>query len=250
MVNENQIFRSILSKISGLVRGNLQSIRKVVQSLFFVRFVFIASFCLCILGFIERFILKWDFYLTTKLIIILLALVLGRVFCGWMCPFGLVFDITYKIRLKVSKLRFLPTVPEKIHKKLIYLKYIILLLTLFLTYKLTIYAFCEVCPLGTLTNFYGTVISIILLVFFIIMGFIYPMFFCRYFCPIGALLGIFSLKPVFKLKLDKDKCVNCKLCEKKCPVQIELTKKIPQYECIRCFECKSACKKDAIKFGR
>lgn len=75
------------------------------------------------------------------------------------------------------------------------------------------------------------------------------MAFCRYLCPIGALLGIFSLKPVFKLKLNKDKCVNCKLCEKKCPVQIELTEKIEQHECIRCFECKSACRKDAVKFG-
>ncbi|MBW9221768.1 4Fe-4S binding protein [Methanothermococcus sp. SCGC AD-155-C09] len=238
-----------MSKIHDFFEKNLQSIRKIVQLLFFIYFVFLSGLCFCILGIIERFILIKGFYLTSTLMVLLLAIILGRVFCGWMCPFGFILDITYKLRMKVSKLKFPPTVSEKIHSKLIYLKYIILILFLYVTYSLSTYAFCKVCPIGTLTNFHGTVISIILLIFFIVMGFLYPMFFCRYFCPIGALLGIFSISPLFKVKLNNEKCLNCKLCNKKCPVQIELTKNIPQHECIRCFECKSACNKEAVKFG-
>ncbi|HIQ39242.1 MAG TPA: 4Fe-4S binding protein [Methanothermococcus okinawensis] len=228
---------------------HLQSIRKLIQLLFFVYFIYLSGLCLCVLGVIKRFILMGGFYLTSTLVLLLLTLILGRVFCGWVCPLGFIFDITYRLRMKVSKLKFLPTVPEKIHSKLIYLKYGVLILFLYLTYKLSTYAFCKVCPLGTLTNLHGTVISIILLVFFLIMGVVYPMFFCRYFCPIGALLGIFSIRPLFKLKIDDKKCVGCKLCDRRCPVQIELTKNIPQHECIRCFECKTVCNKDAVKFG-
>ena len=235
-------------KIYNFLENHLQSIRKLIQSLFFVYFLFFSGLCLCVLGVLERFILMRDFYLTSTLVVLLITLILGRVFCGWVCPLGFIFDIIYKLRMKVSHLKFLPTVPEKIHSKMIYLKYGVLILFLYLTYKLSTYAFCKVCPLGTLTNLYGTVVSIMLLLFFLIMGFFYPLFFCRYFCPIGALLGIFSIKPLFKLKIKSEKCVNCKLCDRRCPVQIELTKGIPQHECIRCFECKSVCKKDALKY--
>ena len=177
-------------KIYNFFKGHLQSIRKLIQLLFFIYFIYLSGLCLCILGVIERFILIRGFYLTSTLVILLLTIILGRVFCGWICPLGFIFDIIYKLRMKISNLKFLPTVPKEVHSKLIYLKYGVLILFLYLTYKLSTYAFCKVCPLGTLTNLYGTVVSIMLLLFFLIMGFFYPLFFCRYFCPIGALLGI------------------------------------------------------------
>jgi ferredoxin-type protein NapH len=164
-----------------------------------------------------------------------------------MCPLGFIFDLTYKLRVKLFRLRKLPEVPEKIHNKLIYLKYVILVLFIILTYHFTTYAYCSVCPIGALTNLSGTVISYIILIGFIVLGFIYPMAFCRYVCPIGALLGILSVRPLSKLKLN-NKCVKCKLCERKCPVQIKLTENINQMECIRCFECVSSCRKDAISY--
>ncbi|ABR56468.1 4Fe-4S ferredoxin iron-sulfur binding domain protein [Methanococcus aeolicus Nankai-3] len=231
----------------------LQTIRKIVQSAFFIKFVilsvFLSSFfCLCIFGYIEQFILLGSIYFVPVVIVIsLLTLIFGRLFCGWMCPLGFIFDLTYKLRVKLSRLKKLPEVPKNIHNKLIYLKYVILILFIILTYYLATYTYCSVCPIGALTNLSGTLLSFIILIGVILLGFIYPMAFCRYLCPIGALLGIFSIKPLFKLKLN-NKCVNCKLCERKCPVQINLTKNIDQTECIRCFECVSSCKKDAIDF--
>ena len=235
------------------IMDRLQTIRKIVQSAFFIKFVFLPAilssfFCLCIFGYIEQFVMVGKIYFVPIVVIIfLLTILFGRVFCGWICPLGFIFDLTYKLRVKLFGLKKLPEVPAKIHNKLIYLKYVILALFLILTYHFATYAYCSVCPIGALTNLSGTLISFVVLIGFMALGFIYPMAFCRYFCPIGALLGIFSIKPIFKLKLN-DKCVKCKLCERKCPAQINITKKIEQYECIRCFECISSCKKDAIDF--
>jgi ferredoxin-type protein NapH len=233
--------------------GKLQSIRKLVQSAFFIKFVIIsaiasASFCLCIFGYLQQFIMAGKIYFVPTVIVVsLLTLLFGRVFCGWICPLGFIFDLTYQLRVKLFKLKKLPEISEYMHRKLIYVKYVILILFILATYHFTTYAYCSVCPIGALTNLSGTLIAYIVLIGFIILGFIYPMAFCRYFCPIGALLGILSIAPLFKLKLNS-KCVKCKLCEKKCPMQIKLTENINQMECIRCFECISSCRKDAISY--
>ncbi|EHP87756.1 4Fe-4S binding protein [Methanotorris formicicus] len=228
----------------------IQILRKISQTFFFIYFVSLSSFCLCFFGVIEKFILKGTVgQLIVKLIVIvLLTLILGRIFCGWMCPLGFLFELSYKLRAKLFKTKKLPTVNEKIHNKLIYLKYIILIASLILTYHFLTYAFCQVCPIGFLTNLYGTVISFIILIIFIIASFFIPMAFCRYFCPLGAFLSIFSIKPLFQLKTNNN-CVRCKLCEFKCPMQIKITEKIDQKECIRCFECKSACRKGDLSFS-
>jgi ferredoxin-type protein NapH len=158
-----------------------------------------------------------------------------------MCPFGFLFDLVYQARVKISRLKKLPTVPEHIHNKLKYFKYVVLVSIIVLAYVLGVRAFIDLYEF-----------SYLLLALFLVLGFIYPRFFCKYVCPVGALLGILARFSIFKLELDKDKCIGCRLCEFKCPMQIKIVDvdKIDQMECVRCFECMSACRKDAIKFGR
>ena len=217
----------------------IQVLRKMSQTLFFVRALIVTGFYLNIVGFIKRFIIGDKILATiiTKIIAIILAVIAGRVFCGWMCPFGFLFELMYKLRVKIFKLKKLPTVNEKIHNKLIYFKYVVLILVV-LIYLSGV----------KIVNSY--ILSHLLLALFLALGFIYPMFFCRYICPVGALLGIFAKFSIFKLRVNKDRCVKCRLCEFKCPMQIKIVDigNINQMSCIRCFECMSACKKDALSF--
>ena len=224
--------------LNGGTMDKIQILRKISQTFFFIRAMIITGFYLSIIGFVERFILGVGKYTNLRIAAMILAIIAGRVFCGWMCPFGFLFDLVYKARVKISKLKKLQTVPENIHNKLKYFKYVVLILVV-LAYLFGVRAF----------DLY--VLSYSLLALFLVLGFIYPMFFCRYVCPVGALLSIFARFSIFKLKLDEDKCVGCKLCERKCPMQIKIVDvdKMDQMECIRCFECMSACRKDAIKFG-
>lgn len=217
--------------------NKIQILRKISQTLFFVRALIVTGFYLSIVGFIKRFIIGDRILATiiTKIIAIVLAFIAGRVFCGWMCPFGFLFNLVYELRVKLFKLKKLPTVDEKIHNKLIYFKYVVLILV--------VLAYLSGVKIS------GYTLAYLLLALFLVLGFIYPMFFCRYVCPVGSLLSIFARFSIFKLKLDENKCVGCRLCERKCPMQIKITEKIDQMECIRCFECMSVCKKGALSFS-
>ncbi|WP_048057859.1 4Fe-4S binding protein [Methanothermococcus okinawensis] len=220
----------------------LQILRKISQTAVFIKFILSGSYVLMLIGLMDKFMLSGfagKNFIIIFLAVIVLTLIFGRVYCGWLCPWGFLFELSYILRVKLFKLKKLPELPENIHNKLIYLKYIVLFLFIIITvFQLNLYAL-----LGLSKN----AMALVVLTVFTIISFFNPRAFCKYFCPVGALLSILSIKPLFKLKLNNN-CVRCKLCERKCPMQIKLTNDVNQKECVRCFECKSACKKDAIDF--
>ena len=225
----------------------LEMLRKISQTAFFIKFILSGSFFLIFIRVVNRFITAGTIgknYIVISIVAIVLTLVFGIVFCSWWCPWGFLFELSHILRVKLFKLKKLPELPENIHNKLIYLKYVVLFLFLTLVYiRLSPYN----VYLPELGGISGNMISLGVLIIFMIISFFIPRAFCKYFCPVGALLSILSIKSIFKLKLN-NKCVKCRLCERKCPMQIKLTKNINQKECIRCFECRSACRKDAVEF--
>ncbi|XRO75905.1 4Fe-4S binding protein [Methanocaldococcus sp. 28A] len=218
----------------------IQIFRKISQTFFFIRALIVTGFYLSIISFVKGFILGKGAYTNLRIVAVILALIAGRIFCGWMCPFGFLFDLVYQTRVKIFKLKKLPTMPEHIHHTLKYFKYFVLVLVIVLAYVF-----------GTDIFFNSYILAYLLLALFLVLGFIYPRFFCKYVCPVGALLSIFAKFSIFRLKLNKNKCTGCRLCEFKCPMQIKIAnvENINQMECIRCFECMSACRKKSITFS-
>lgn len=68
-------------------------------------------------------------------------------------------------------------------------------------------------------------------------------FWCRYFCPYGALVGLFGLFAPFKITRDPDTCTNCKLCTKVCPARLPVHElaRVRSVECTGCQDCVAAC---------
>ena len=195
-----------------------------------------------------------------------LGLLVGRFICGWLCLFGLIQELLYKIPLPKLK------VPKKIDRVLRYLKYAVLLILVFLLpffwrSELGVGEpfFCKyLCPVGTLE---GGVPLVLLqeqlksaagfrfrwkfaLMALVLLSSVYihrP--FCKYLCPLGAFYALFQKVSVLRLKLDGEKCVSCGKCEKTCPMDVAVTRDPNSAECIRCGACVRACPAGALRFG-
>lgn len=196
----------------------------------------------------------------------LVGAVLGRVVCGFLCPFGLLQDLLYKIPF-FKKVKNLPG-----HRYLIYLKYVILAVFVLLMPLIFVDIigqgtpwFCKlICPAGTLeggwtlaflnpeireaTGWLFTWKSFLLIVILVLsMGVYRP--FCKYLCPLGGIYGLFNPIAFYRIAIDEERCTKCKVCRKACPMDIPVYETPNSMECIRCGECKASCPHQAITIG-
>lgn len=193
-------------------------------------------------------------------ILLLYCLLFGRMICGWLCPFGLVQELLYKV--KTPKLK-----KSRVTRVLSYLKYAILVFFVAIvpiTYALRdvpLPAFCKyICPAGTLEGgitllankvndsyfrMLGPLFTwkFLLLVSFVVGSVFVFRLFCRFFCPLGALYGLFNRLSVFGVKVEESKCTHCNLCVGHCKMDI---RKVGDGECISCGDCVAVCPEQAI----
>lgn len=196
-------------------------------------------------------------------ILLLMGLILGRTICGFLCPVGLGQELLYKIKTpKLKKSRY-----TRIASYLKYVILIVMVIAIPLSFGLSVNtgvpAFCKyICPAGTFGGAIGRLLTpaagstlagfgslftwkfALLCVIVVASVFIYR-FFCRFFCPLGALYGLFSKIALLGVKLDKNKCTDCGLCLNVCKMDI---KRVGDHECIQCGECISACPAKAISW--
>lgn len=184
----------------------------------------------------------------------LLGITLGRLVCGWVCPFGFLQEIPYKI--KTYKIR--------ISQKYSYSKYVFLFVFVMILPILTTQPwFCKICPAGGVEAGIPMVLldpylrSLIGALFYIKMAIVVlfvlsPIFikrpFCRFMCPLGAIYGIFNKFTLFKIQVDDNKCIKCYACQEVCPMDVEIFKNPESVDCIRCGECIKACPTNALSF--
>jgi len=190
----------------------------------------------------------WEFFLAAPLIFILWTataaglLFWGRgPFCGWLCPFGALQELTNTIAkwLKVPQI----TVPWGLHERLWPIKYIIFLGL----FGLSLYSvaaaetFAEVEPFKTaiILKFARGWPFVAYAVGLLVIGLFVERFFCRYLCPLGAALAIPGRIRTFEWLRRWQECGSpCQRCAKECPVQsIHPEGHINVNECIYCMHC-------------
>jgi polyferredoxin len=185
----------------------------------------------------------------------------GRMPCGWICPFGFVQELVHKV----------PSPKIKIPHFLTYFRYVVLATTVVALPLLIVDQFgygqtwfCKwICPAGTLEA--GIPLMLIKADLRPLIGFMYywklgllALFlvwfvlsrrpFCRTVCPLGAFWGLFNKASLFRMAVDPDKCTLCDKCYKDCPVEIKIYEKANSPDCVRCLKCVSSCKFGAISY--
>ncbi len=212
----------------------------------------------------------------------------GRAFCGWACPFGFLHDIMDTItsirfgRKDINKLlRVKSNDPWKDRAGVLsYLtRSIVLIVLIVAAWNYSATWFCKLCPAGfieaalpyrlshTVTPDPLYVFRVVIFFSLMMITLIISRFWCRYFCPLGHLAGHFNRVSMLRLELDEEKCNNCGLCGKACPMDLKpdfflkkerepdsdvFTKvknmiKKERSNCILCGECVEKCHHDALK---
>ena len=204
---------------------------------------------------------KFTFYVAGFLMFV--GALMGRFVCGFLCPFGLIQDLLYKIPVpkKIKTFR-----GDRLLRRLkyVFLLVFVILLPLFLVDILGQGApyFCKlICPVGTLEGSVPLVLlnqsmrnavgwlyawKNVLLIALIILSVILYRPFCKYICPLGAIYSAFNSVAIFRYQVNPEKCTHCGACAKVCKMQVNPEKQINSPECIRCGQCKKICPTGAI----
>nr|MDO8134435.1 4Fe-4S binding protein [Candidatus Njordarchaeum guaymaensis] len=222
-------------------------------------------------------------------VFIISALLVGKAFCAYVCPFGFAQDIVAYLRrpLNIKEVKLSP----KNARTASNMKYYILATVLIVASVVGIAAvvgsrsyavqalgifsdvpFAVVSPADTLFATIPEMIilgktlitswsillwtRIIILLISLFAAFYIPRAFCRYICPIAALMAPLNRYSLIGLERNVVKCLGekCKLCEKACPMDVPIftgpEKRFSKHpQCIMCLTCKDVCKEKSIKFA-
>ncbi len=200
----------------------------------------------CPIGVIAQFSALHLFPFLAVGTIIVAGAIFGSFICGYACPFGFLQDLVGRI----------PTHKFHLPKWTGYLRYVVLLGLVVMVpfffgegHPLFI---CRVCPAGALeaalpavarqaiageTVSWPNALKTTILLLFLLAMFVKVRPWCRILCPLGAIFGLFNKFSAVYMRLDTDKCNECRLCEKKCRYGVIPERELQSANCIRCMEC-------------
>jgi len=181
-----------------------------------------------------------------------LAVIGNKLICGWACPFGALQELIYHVPVlkKLKKRR----VPFAVSNTIRGLLFVVMLLLLFgiVGRREGFVIYHYVNPFN-LFNFDIETVSVgatIVVALVVSFGFYRP--FCQFVCPFGFLSWLLERVSIFRVKIDRNRCINCGACVSACPLDAAKDrvagKPLPA-DCFSCARCLNACPVDAIRYG-
>lgn len=182
--------------------------------------------------------------------LLVLTLFASRGFCGWICPFGSLQEWIGLLGKRIFRKKFNPTSAWEL--RLRYLKYAVLVVVIGMTWHTGSLVFRDYDPflaffhLGYHTDELRWAYAILVVV---LLGSLYiERFFCKYACPLGAVIGLLGKLGRAKIVRASDGCTECNICQKRCFAHIDFLSvtEIRDPDCNHCLECIAACPKPKV----
>ena len=197
------------------------------------------------------------------LITVAVTLLLGRVFCGWVCPLGTLHHLVSWLAFR--KRQGKPAVQRNKYRRIYALKYYILFGLLLsallgvnlaglldpiaLSYRSISLAFFPILAGPYIpSEFLGGWLIGLLFLGLLLLNLVYTRLWCRLLCPLGALLGLLAFVPLFKIQRDRGKCTDCTACGFDCQGGDEPMGRHRVRECHTCLNCIGSCPEDALSY--
>jgi len=213
----------------------------------------------CPIGTLQHFVIVRQIPAYLLGVLSLIGLGVGRLACGWACPFGWLQELLYGLRQRLSWPRW------RVSERGRWLPFAFLALLVVVIPLLTFEPwFSKLCPVGTLEAGIPVlllnaelraqagwmfVVKLTILVGFLAWMAVTPRPFCRFVCPLGAIWSPFNRLSQLRLTVDDQHCTSCGTCQRVCPVDIAIHENPDSTRCVRCLECVRACPEKAISVG-
>ena len=180
-------------------------------------FGFFREGCVCSIGSIQNIALalvdeSYHLPLTVLLFFllpILFAFLFGRVFCAGVCPFGALQELVNVKNYRIS---------EAITAALKVIPWLYLIFAVLYAVTRSQFIICQFDPFIGIFRLGGDMGLLLFGALLLVMSIFTGRPFCRFLCPYGALLSLFSSVSIWKIKLTRKSCINCELCHNSCPV--------------------------------
>ena len=176
--------------------------------------------------------------------VLAMTLLMRRAFCGYACPIGTISESLHAVarRLRLPEIG----VPLWLDRCLALLKYGLLAVILWFTWRTGELIFRGFDPCYALISRHGEDITVWTYVAAgaVVVGSLFLMLpFCRWLCPLAAVLNPFSRFAVARVRRDAVSCRDCGLCAKRCPagIPVDQVAQVTHARCIACLQCVDSC---------
>lgn len=200
--------------------------------------------------------------------LVVLTLATKKSFCSWVCPLGTIQEWVGRGGRKLFG-RYL-RLPGATDRVLMPMRYVVLGGVLVLTYTvwgnvwgegplgydLGFRAFDPYYILFTAGGHGTTVVSLFIVAGVLAAAFVIPFFWCRYLCPMGAVMDPLSRAGALRVRRDAATCTDCGRCDEACPhgIAVATAHEVTARDCTNCLECAAECPEEGALglswFGR
>jgi len=184
------------------------------------------------------------------IIALLLALALRKSFCSWICPIGFLSELLARAGRRLFGRNFrLWRWADVLLRGAKYLLMIFFLGSIFAMGRSKLAAFID-SPYNRVSDlkmglFFAhlSMTALVVLVLLAVGSLFVQGFWCRYFCPYGALLGLFSFLSPTRIVRHAESCTDCGLCDRVCMARLRVSRTagIINPECTGCLDCIAVC---------